>query len=146
MKKYDLETSLALYEELLSTQLQDKEFHDKFISEFSSQQEIGCFCPPTQKCHTDIIIKYCNKLNMKSIPKRQCVKTKFLRPQYDNLKEWIEVKGHLLCTRNGRIWIHNPETKEKTIYHYPCSQWANPYKVDMKLKTQPPQNPQNPQK
>ena len=61
---------------------------------------------------------------------RQCIKVRYMRPEYDNLREWMEEKNHVYVGRRGRVFITNHETKEKTIFHYSGSKWANPYKLN----------------
>jgi hypothetical protein len=58
-----------------------------------------------------------------ALPVPRCVKVSCLRPQYDNLREWLETSGNVLVTRRGRIFINGQ------IFHYPESIWANPYTV-----------------
>lgn len=58
-----------------------------------------------------------------SLPKGVCVKVDYLRPNYSNLRDWLNAKGHVLVTRPGRIFI------DKHIFHYPGSPWANPFKI-----------------
>lgn len=63
--------------------------------------------------------------DMKPFPKGVCVKVKHLRPKYANLQDWLACDTHSLVTRHGRIFIG----KEKQIFHYPASEWANPFTV-----------------
>ena len=64
-----------------------------------------------------------------------CVKVDSLRQQgYSDLEQWMATPGNVLVTRKGRIWITDPITKEKRIFHYPQSPWHNPFKLDSKLK------------
>lgn len=53
-----------------------------------------------------------------------CVKVKHLRPNYPNLKEWLKWDTHCLVTRRGRVFIDSKE-----VFHYPESEWANPFSV-----------------
>lgn len=61
------------------------------------------------------------------IPKRVSVKVDYLRPRYDNLQQWIQQPGHILCTRRGRVFI--TDNQGKYVFTYPESPWANPYTV-----------------
>ena len=64
-----------------------------------------------------------------------CVKVASLRKQgYTDLEQWINTPGNMLVTRRGRIWITDPVTKEKRIFHYPESPWHNPFKLDPSIK------------
>lgn len=59
-----------------------------------------------------------------------CVKVKELRKNgYQDLESWMSDPDNLYVGRRGRIWITDPVTKEKKIFHYSDSKWANPYKV-----------------
>lgn len=59
------------------------------------------------------------------LPKRQCVAVAELRKHgYTDLNQWINTPGNVLATRRGRIFI------DKVIFHYPESEWANPFKVE----------------
>lgn len=72
--------------------------------------------------------------------KTQCIKVSSLRKTYGSdidLKKWIEMPENLYVGRNGRIFITDKETKDKNIFHYKGSKWANPFKVgdkDYKLE------------
>lgn len=62
-----------------------------------------------------------------------CIKVSNLRKNaYKDLEDWISDADNLYVGRRGRIFITNPETKEKKIFHYKESKWANPYKVGKK--------------
>jgi hypothetical protein len=65
------------------------------------------------------------------LPKGVCVKANYLRPRYNNLKEWCAHNDHLLVTRRGRIFItkKGPNGTIKEVFTYPESQWANPFKL-----------------
>lgn len=58
-----------------------------------------------------------------------CVAVAKLRPRYQDLEEWMNDPQNLYVGRHGRIFITDPVTKERRIFHYPASKWANPYKV-----------------
>jgi len=51
------------------------------------------------------------------------VKVKFLRPQYNNLKEWMQDENNVYIGREGIVFIDNERFPKKR------SPWANPYKV-----------------
>lgn len=51
------------------------------------------------------------------------VKVKHIRPDYDNLKEWMENPNHEYIGRRGVVFI------EKERFPKKASQWANPFIV-----------------
>ena len=52
-----------------------------------------------------------------------CVKVKSIRPQYSNLKEWMDDPQNVYIGRGGVVFIDNMRfPKEDSI-------WANPYKI-----------------
>eukprot|EP01080_Neovahlkampfia_damariscottae_P011258 gene11258-4077_t len=55
------------------------------------------------------------------------VKVSYLRPKYQNLKEFCEDKNNLYIGREGIVFI------EKERYPKKRSPWANPFKVDKKM-------------
>lgn len=60
------------------------------------------------------------------VPETECVKVASLRKRYGediNLEEWLSDENNLYVGRRGRIFI------DGNIFHYPQSDWANPYKV-----------------
>ena len=60
-----------------------------------------------------------------------CVKVDELRKKgYKALDDWMADPNNLYVGRKGRIWI--TEDKEKRMFHYKQSKWANPYKVGKK--------------
>ena len=61
------------------------------------------------------------------LPKGVCVKVASLRPRYNDLKAWREDPDNLLVCRHGRVFIGSGS--KKFVYHYPASEWANPYSV-----------------
>ena len=74
---------------------------------------------------------------MSLTPTTECVKISFLRKNYKDIKDidlekWIFMDKNLYVGRKGRIWITDPKTKEKKIFNYKSSKWANPYKVGKK--------------
>lgn len=62
-----------------------------------------------------------------AMPQGVCVKAKSLRPMYANLEEWLENGENELVTRGGRIFIGSGD--DKRVFHYPGSDWANPFSV-----------------
>jgi hypothetical protein len=131
MNLYD---SLTNYNEYLYDLLKIPDVLERFKT-LSNYVSLGCFCEPNLSCHVDIIRYYLKELNL-NVPKRQCVKAKFLRKEinsktgnkYDNLEEWCNNKENCLCTRNGRIFIGSKDNRK--IFHYGLSEWSNPYKVN----------------
>ena len=69
---------------------------------------------------------------MAGIPTTECLKVASLRKKYGsqiNLENWIANPNNLYVGRYGRIFITDPTTGEKRIFHYSGSKWQNPYKV-----------------
>lgn len=65
------------------------------------------------------------------VGKRICVKVDYLRSiGYGSLKHWVEDSFNVYAGRRGRIFITDKETKEKTLFHYSESFFANPFKVE----------------
>lgn len=130
----NLADSLNLYETHLRNILTDKDTFERFLN-LKNATEIGCYCTPPNNCHTDIILKILGEYlpnSKSSLPKRRCLKVQYLRKdKYDNLKEWLAEEGHVMCTRQGRIWIteNDGDDKKRYIFHYPNSEWCNPYKI-----------------
>jgi len=52
-----------------------------------------------------------------------CVKVKFLRPEYQNLKQWCEDPANVYIGRKGIVFIDGERYPKKD------SPWANPYKI-----------------
>lgn len=50
------------------------------------------------------------------------VKVKYIRPQYQNLKEWVEDDKNVYIGRGGVVFIEGKRFPQKSI-------WANPFKV-----------------
>ena len=50
-------------------------------------------------------------------------KVQFIRPQYNNLKEWIEDKNNIYIGRKGIVFIN------KTRFPSHSSNFANPFKI-----------------
>lgn len=133
-EKYTLQQSLALYKKHLNDVLQDEDALCRFLEEIGSADALGCFCDPDKDCHVDAILEKLRELRelraeAGALPIRQSVKVKYLRPKFDNLREWLDVDGHILCTRHGRIFIHDKSSGSKDIFHYQKSEWHNPYPV-----------------
>lgn len=64
-----------------------------------------------------------------SFPRRSCVRVNSLRSRgYQDLKDWMSNEDNILVTRHGRLFV--VRNKEKHIFHYPSSEWANPFKVN----------------
>jgi len=51
-------------------------------------------------------------------------KVKYIRPQYDNLKEWTENSNNIYIGRAGIVFINKERFPKK------ASIFANPYKID----------------
>jgi len=51
------------------------------------------------------------------------VKVKYIRPDYDNLSDWMNNPDHKYIGRSGVVFINNQRFPKKQ------SQWANPFKV-----------------
>lgn len=64
-----------------------------------------------------------------ALPVGVCVKAASLRPQYDNLGEFLSNPKNILVCRKGRVWITDKENGSKRLFTWPDSPWANPYKV-----------------
>lgn len=56
------------------------------------------------------------------------IKVNYIRPQYQNLREWLEDKNNIYIGRYGRVFITN-EKKEKIVFSYKSSIWENPYTI-----------------
>ena len=124
----DLSTSLANYKVHLDTMLTNPDIKYRFTC-LSWYDSLGCYCNPGDCCHVDIIRTKLSELGLK-IPIRQCLKAKELRKTgVDNLKLWRENPKNMMCTRAGRIFIGSKKGGDHEIYHYPNSEWSNPYKV-----------------
>lgn len=63
-----------------------------------------------------------------STTKAVCIGVKNLRQMgYSDLQQWCQQSNHVLTTRRGRLFIHDPLTKTKREYMYPQSKWHNPF-------------------
>ena len=59
-----------------------------------------------------------------------CIAVNNLRKEgYADLEQWMAHQDNLYVGRRGRIFITDPITKEKRIFHYGDSKWGNPFKV-----------------
>jgi len=125
----DLTECLKLYNTHLRKLLNDYNTRERFKL-LSNYESLGCFCEPGSQCHVDIIRFYLDQLKV-NVPKRQCVKAKWLRKETgcDNLEEWLSNPRNMLCTRRGRIFIGSVAQGNHRVYHYPQSEWGNPYKL-----------------
>tara|TARA_B100001057_G_scaffold440967_1_gene475248 strand:- start:295 stop:663 length:369 start_codon:yes stop_codon:yes gene_type:complete len=56
------------------------------------------------------------------------VKVRFIRPQYDNLKEWMEDENNVYIGRRGIVFIKTEDDK-KERYPKKDSKWCNPFKI-----------------
>lgn len=56
-------------------------------------------------------------------------KVKYIRPKYNNLKEWMEDPNNVYIGRAGVVFITNEETGIKERFPKYPSQFANPFKV-----------------
>lgn len=65
----------------------------------------------------------------KMVPVGVSVKVSHIRPEYDSLEEWCRDPANVLVTRRGRIFITDRISRTKRIFHYPESEWANPFKL-----------------
>lgn len=52
------------------------------------------------------------------------VKVAHIRPQYDNLKEWMQNPNHVYIGRKGIVFIDGKRFPEKDSF------WHNPYKIE----------------
>lgn len=121
-----LSDSLVLYNQHLQHLLSKPETLERFKL-LSFKNSLGCFCDPESSCHVDIIRYYLKTLKL-NVPKRVCVKVKYLRKEgIDNLEEWLNNNENCLCTRRGRVFIGTKPNQK--IFQYPESEWCNPYKV-----------------
>lgn len=60
-----------------------------------------------------------------------CIKVENLRKiGYEDLEQWLGDPDNHYVGRRGRIFITDPKTKQRRIFHYPDNKWKNPYKVD----------------
>lgn len=57
------------------------------------------------------------------------VKVKYIRPKYNNLKEWCEDPNNVYIGRKGVVFIKNEETGKKERYPKQDSKFANPFKL-----------------
>ena len=69
--------------------------------------------------------QYIKHRSGENCPKRVCVKAKNIRPEFDNLEEWLNNKDNILCCRNGRVFVN------RNVFHYGKSIFHNPYKSNI---------------
>ena len=55
------------------------------------------------------------------------VKVKYIRPQYKNLREWIEDPNNVYIGRKGIVFVETDQGKER--FPKQDSIWANPFKL-----------------
>jgi len=60
------------------------------------------------------------------------VKVGHIRPEYDNLKEWMEEPNNVYIGRAGIVFIKNEEGVQERFPKV-SSVFANPFKIDKKL-------------
>lgn len=56
-------------------------------------------------------------------------KVKYIRPQYKNLKEWMNDDNNVYIGRASVVFIQNDETKQKERFPKEQSIFANPFKI-----------------
>lgn len=56
-------------------------------------------------------------------------KVKFIRPEYDNLKEWMEDNNNVYIGRKGVVFIKDKITEKKERFPKESSKFCNPFKV-----------------
>lgn len=56
-------------------------------------------------------------------------KVKFIRPEYDNLKEWIDDNNNVYIGRKGVVFIKDKITEKKERFPKESSIFCNPFKV-----------------
>lgn len=56
-------------------------------------------------------------------------KVKFIRPQYENLRDWMSDESNVYIGRAGVVFITNEASGKKERYPKVSSIFANPYKV-----------------
>ena len=57
------------------------------------------------------------------------VKVKFIRPEFNNLQEWMENESNVYIGRKGIVFIKNEETEKKMRWPKSNSPFANPFKI-----------------
>ena len=53
-----------------------------------------------------------------------CVKVKYLKPKYNNLKEWMDDPNNVYIARKGIVFVDNERFPKVD------SIWANPFKIN----------------
>lgn len=56
-------------------------------------------------------------------------KVKYIRPEYNNLKEWMDDDRNAYIGRSGIVFILNEHSNKKERFPKQSSKFANPYKV-----------------
>jgi hypothetical protein len=56
-------------------------------------------------------------------------KVNFIRPQYQNLKEWMNDDNNVYIGRAGVVFIQNDEINKKERFPKEQSMFANPFKI-----------------
>jgi hypothetical protein len=56
-------------------------------------------------------------------------KVKYIRPEYDNLKEWMDDPDNVYVARRGVVFIKDAETGIKSRFPEESSIFANPFKI-----------------
>lgn len=69
------------------------------------------------------IMQESNDFPTKRLPKVVCVKVSCIRPEYDNLREWMQDPDNVYIGRKGVVFIN------KMRFPTVDSIWANPYKI-----------------
>eukprot|EP00667_Euglena_gracilis_P019880 EG_transcript_21389 len=65
----------------------------------------------------------------------ECLRVAALRERHGpnaTLESWMADPAHLFVGRQGRVWITDPRTGTRRLFHYRASKWANPFKVGKK--------------
>lgn len=56
-------------------------------------------------------------------------KVKYIRPEYNNLKDWMDDPDNIYIARAGIIFITNKDTGKKGRFPKASSVFANPFKI-----------------
>ena len=76
----------------------------------------------------DYIKSVSPKTDKKSLHPVNC-KVGYIRPEYDNLKEWTEDPNNIYIGRKGVVFISNKETGKKERFPKEDSEFCNPFKI-----------------
>ena len=85
----------------------------------------GQYLPPGTTLYT-LVDKF--EIPKVSTTKVVCVKVKNIRPQYDNLKEWMDNPNNVYIGRAGIVFVTIDGNKQR--WPKQSSKWANPFKID----------------